>query len=163
MSRQTIHNWIGIYEQGGLAALADRSHRPRSCAHQTDAEIEALICEMRRVHAGWRPRRNPDELEHKLVAVPPTHGRRVSVSDGPRVKTASVALGAPTRSPPAGVALGRRDDDRLADLRALAARLDYTLAAACDSEPAEVAEAERPANTLDAVPEHDAPTCWPRP
>ena len=28
VSRQSVHAWIARYEQGGLAALADRSHRP---------------------------------------------------------------------------------------------------------------------------------------
>ncbi len=31
VSRQSVHNWIARYEQGGLASLADRLHRPRSC------------------------------------------------------------------------------------------------------------------------------------
>lgn len=28
VSRQTVHAWIARYEEGGLAALADHSHRP---------------------------------------------------------------------------------------------------------------------------------------
>lgn len=48
VSRQSVHAWIARYEQGGLGALADRSHRPSSCPHQTLAEIEARICELRR-------------------------------------------------------------------------------------------------------------------
>jgi transposase len=63
VSRQSVHNWISRYEQGGLAALADRSHRPRSCPHQTSPEIEVAICEMRRKHPGWGPRR----IEHQLA------------------------------------------------------------------------------------------------
>src|SRR5712692_10098496 len=35
VSRQSVHAWIARYEKGGLAALADRSHGPRSCPHQT--------------------------------------------------------------------------------------------------------------------------------
>jgi transposase len=62
VSRQTVHAWIARYEAGGLAALADRSHLPRSCPHQTAAEIEAAICELRREHPGWGPRR----IEHQL-------------------------------------------------------------------------------------------------
>jgi hypothetical protein len=31
VSRQTVHAWLRRYEQGGLEALADRSHRPVSC------------------------------------------------------------------------------------------------------------------------------------
>jgi transposase InsO family protein len=63
VSRQTIHAWIARYEQGGLSALTDRSHRPGTCPHQTVAETEALICELRREHPGWGPRR----LEHHLA------------------------------------------------------------------------------------------------
>jgi len=62
VSRQSVHSWIARYEQGGLAALADRSHRPSTCPHQTGAELEALICELRREHPGWGPRR----IEHQL-------------------------------------------------------------------------------------------------
>jgi transposase InsO family protein len=62
VSRQSVHTWIARYEAGGLPALADRSHRPTSCPHQTVAEIEAKICELRREHPGWGPRR----IEHQL-------------------------------------------------------------------------------------------------
>ena len=63
VSRQTIHNWIARYEQGGLTSLADRSHRPNSsCSHQIPPELEAMICELRREHPGWGPRR----IEHQL-------------------------------------------------------------------------------------------------
>ncbi len=62
VSRQSVHNWIARYDQGGLAALADRSHRPANCPHQTDGQIEAQICELRREHPGWGPRR----IEHQL-------------------------------------------------------------------------------------------------
>jgi transposase len=63
VSRQSVHNWIARYEAGGLPALADRSHRPASCPHQTSGEIEAEICEVRRLHPGWGPRR----IEHELA------------------------------------------------------------------------------------------------
>jgi transposase InsO family protein len=63
VSRQAVHAWIARYEQGGLASLADRSHRPVSCPHQIAPEIEAHICELRRQHPGWGPRR----IEHQLV------------------------------------------------------------------------------------------------
>ena len=64
VARQSVHNWIARYEAGGLPALADRSHRPQSCAHQVAPELEALICELRRQHPGWGPRR----IEHQLAA-----------------------------------------------------------------------------------------------
>jgi transposase InsO family protein len=62
VSRQTVHRWIARYEQDGLASLADHSHRPASCPHQIDSQIEALICEIRRQHPGWGPLR----IEHEL-------------------------------------------------------------------------------------------------
>jgi transposase len=34
--RQSVHTWMGRYQVGGIAALADRSHRPRACPHQMD-------------------------------------------------------------------------------------------------------------------------------
>jgi transposase InsO family protein len=63
VSRQTVHTWIARYQAGGLTSLADRSHRPGTCPHQTPAEVEALICELRREHPGWGPRR----IEHHLA------------------------------------------------------------------------------------------------
>jgi transposase InsO family protein len=62
VTRQTVHNWVRRYLDGGLEALADRSHRPRGCPHQVNAEVEARICELRRQHPRWGPRR----LEHEL-------------------------------------------------------------------------------------------------
>jgi transposase InsO family protein len=73
VSRQSVHNWIARYEHGGLIALTDRSRRPKGCPHQTSGEIEAAICELRREHPGWGPRR----IEHQLSrhGVDPVPGR----------------------------------------------------------------------------------------
>src|SRR5436309_8839059 len=62
VSRQSVHAWIARYQAGGLPALADRSHRPASCPHQIAPKLEAAICELRREHPGWGPRR----IEHEL-------------------------------------------------------------------------------------------------
>ena len=62
VSRQTLHEWLARYEQGGLEELADRSHRPGSCPHQMDAVVEVAVLEMRRLHPGWGPRRIVFEL-----------------------------------------------------------------------------------------------------
>ncbi len=67
VSRQTVHAWLARYEAGGLAALADRSHRPKGCAHQMPAAVEALVLEMRRMHSHWGPRRLRHELERDGV------------------------------------------------------------------------------------------------
>ena len=60
--RKTVHGWLARYEAEGLAGLADRSHRPRSCPHQTSADVEAVIATMRSSHPGWGPRRLVHEL-----------------------------------------------------------------------------------------------------
>lgn len=71
VSRQSVHAWIARYESAGLAGLADRSHRPATCPHQIPPEAEALICELRRLHPGWGPRRIEHELTRRgLEAVP---------------------------------------------------------------------------------------------
>jgi transposase InsO family protein len=71
VSRQTMHAWLARYEVGGLEALADRSHRPRRCPHQMDAETEAAVAELRRAHVGWGPRRIVYELGRRGGVDPP--------------------------------------------------------------------------------------------
>jgi transposase len=73
VTRQAVHKWIARYEAGGLQALAERSHRPQSCADQIPPELEALICELRRKHPGWGPRRILHELGRQ--GVDPLPGR----------------------------------------------------------------------------------------
>ncbi len=62
VSRQTVHAWLARYEQDGLEGLADRSHRPLSCPHQMDPDIEVVVLQLRRRHPGWGPRRIVHEL-----------------------------------------------------------------------------------------------------
>jgi Homeodomain-like domain len=57
-----VHRWKSRYQSGGLEALADRSKRPKSSPWQASAEVEALVCEMRRAHPRWGPRRIRAEL-----------------------------------------------------------------------------------------------------
>jgi transposase-like protein len=63
VARQSVHNWIARYEAGGLPALADRSHKPQSCAYQIAPELEAMI------YAGdAKPSREIAEVEVESVA-----------------------------------------------------------------------------------------------
>ena len=57
VSRQTLHTWLARYRAGGLGSLVDRSHRPTSCPHRADAAVEIAVCELRRQHPRWGPRR----------------------------------------------------------------------------------------------------------
>jgi transposase InsO family protein len=62
VSRQSVHAWLVRYREAGLAGLADRSHRPRSCPHRASSELEALVCELRRDHPRWGALRILHEL-----------------------------------------------------------------------------------------------------
>ena len=67
VARQTVHGWLRRYADQGLAGLVDRSSKPVSCPHQTPAEIEARIVEMRRAHPGWGPRTIGYHLEREGI------------------------------------------------------------------------------------------------
>ncbi|WP_399077947.1 IS481 family transposase [Streptomyces zaehneri] len=70
VSRQTVSGWKSRYEASGLAGLADRSRRPASCPHQASAEVEAAVCELRREHPRWGPRRIAHVLERSGAVSP---------------------------------------------------------------------------------------------
>src|SRR5690242_12020977 len=72
VSRQSVHAWLRRYEQGGLGALADRPKRPDTCPHQTSAQVEAAVCEMRREHPKWGPLRLAHELGKAGVSPAPS-------------------------------------------------------------------------------------------
>jgi transposase InsO family protein len=63
VTRQTMHAWVSKYEASGMSGLLDASHRPHHSPLQTAPEIEASICELRRRHPAWGPRR----ISHELV------------------------------------------------------------------------------------------------
>lgn len=70
--RQTLHRWLARYEGDGLEGLANRSHRPKGCPHQTSPAVEAMMLEMRRAHPYWGARRIAIELARKHVQPPPS-------------------------------------------------------------------------------------------
>jgi transposase InsO family protein len=63
VSRQSLYRWMARYETGGIEALADRSHRPKTVPHQMPAELEARVLELRRQRPHW----GPINLRHHLV------------------------------------------------------------------------------------------------
>jgi transposase InsO family protein len=67
VGRQSVHRWLRIYSQEGLAGLADRSHRPDTCPHQIPPAIEAKVLEMRRVHPGFGPRTIRNRLSRQGI------------------------------------------------------------------------------------------------
>lgn len=71
VSRQSVHSWVRRYEEGGLPALADRSHRPRSHPWQMPAAVEAAVLELR-LHPRWGQRRLRHELARRGVEPVPS-------------------------------------------------------------------------------------------
>jgi transposase InsO family protein len=69
VARKTVHGWLARYEAAGLAGLADRSHRPRSCPHQMPAGVEVALVELRIGHPSWGPRRLVFELAKRGAVV----------------------------------------------------------------------------------------------
>lgn len=63
VSRQSLYRWMARYEAEGIEGLAERSHRPLRVPHQMPGELEALVCELRRVHPHW----GPITLQHRLA------------------------------------------------------------------------------------------------
>jgi transposase InsO family protein len=69
VSRQSGHTWLRRYGAEGPSGLVDRSHRPRGHPGRVDPVVEAAICELRRQHRRWGPRRLVFELDRRGVGV----------------------------------------------------------------------------------------------
>jgi len=65
VARQTVHRWMSRYRAEGIGGLADRSHAPKQHPWQIPAQVEAVICELRRAHRRWGPRRLVFELDRR--------------------------------------------------------------------------------------------------
>jgi transposase InsO family protein len=57
ISRETGYKWVARFEEGGVAALADRSRRPARCPGQTPDRVVAAVLEARRRHPTWGPKK----------------------------------------------------------------------------------------------------------
>jgi transposase InsO family protein len=84
VSRQAVHAWKGKYLTGGIEALREASRRPRSSPTRVPAEVEALVCEMRRANPRWGARRITFELGQAGVPSPPSRAtvHRILVRNG---------------------------------------------------------------------------------
>jgi transposase InsO family protein len=75
VSRQSLHAWVRRYRAAGLAGLVDRSHRTVSCPHRASAEVEAVVCELRRAHPRWGALRILHELMRAAAPIEPLPSR----------------------------------------------------------------------------------------
>jgi transposase InsO family protein len=65
VSRQSVHAWLRRYRDDGPSGLADRSHKVRRHPWQIPAELESAICELRRAHPKWGPKRLVFETDRR--------------------------------------------------------------------------------------------------
>jgi transposase InsO family protein len=56
VSRQTGYETLKRWEEGGRAALRDRSRAPHHCPHRIAEDVAERICAARRAHPDWGPR-----------------------------------------------------------------------------------------------------------
>jgi Homeodomain-like domain len=91
VSRQTIYRWMWRYEEGALAALAERSHRPQSCPHQIDPKVEERIVTLREGHPSWGPIRIQHQGSREGQRGPLAHGHLSGLGAPPphRAQTAA--------------------------------------------------------------------------
>ncbi len=54
--RKTGYKWLAAYARDGAAGLADGSHRPHTCPHETPAEVIRLILQLQQRYA-WGARK----------------------------------------------------------------------------------------------------------
>jgi transposase len=83
VSRQSVHAWLRRYREEGPSGLADRSHRVRAHPWQISADLETAICELRRAHPRWGPKRLVFEMGRRgLGTVTRSSVYRVLVRNG---------------------------------------------------------------------------------
>ena len=68
VSRQAVYAWKAKHDADGVDGLREASRRPKTSPTRVPAEVEALVCEMRRVHPRWGARRIAFELGRPGVA-----------------------------------------------------------------------------------------------
>ena len=82
VSRQSVHTWLVRYRQEGIAGLEDRSHQVHHHPWRIPAGVEELICELRRGHPKWGPRRLVFEMGRRGHQVTRSSVYRTLVRNG---------------------------------------------------------------------------------
>ena len=72
VSRKTGYKWLARFEDGGRQGLRDQSRAPHQCPHRIAADVARLICDARRQHPTWGPRKLLDWLapRHPQLVLP---------------------------------------------------------------------------------------------
>jgi len=82
VSRQSVHAWLVRYRQEGIVGLEDRSHQVHHHPWRIPAGVEELICELRRGHSKWGPRRLVFEMGRRGHQVTRSSVYRTLVRNG---------------------------------------------------------------------------------
>jgi transposase InsO family protein len=82
VSRQSVHTWLVRYRREGITGLEDRSHRVHHHPWRIPAEVEELVCELRRAHPRWGPRRLVFEMGRRGHQVTRSSVYRTLVRNG---------------------------------------------------------------------------------
>jgi transposase len=73
ISRSKGYKWLERFEEGGVAALADRSRRPHRCPKRMSEEVRAALLKLREEHPAWGPRKLRRRLEDLGMKGLPAH------------------------------------------------------------------------------------------
>ena len=65
VSRQSVYSWRARHAAAGIDGLRESSRRPRTSPSRLAAEVEALVCELRRAHPRWGARRIAFEIAQR--------------------------------------------------------------------------------------------------
>lgn len=78
ISRKTAYKWLGRFEEEGRAGLQDRRRVPKTCPHRIDEGVAYAICQVRRKHPTWGPRKILQYMEPRypkmILPAPSTTG-----------------------------------------------------------------------------------------
>ena len=93
ISRSTVYKWLRRYDEGGDAALADRSSRPIRMPHRTRGRVEKKVLAARR-----RRKRGAVVLAAELGLNPSTVGRILARHEVPHLSAIDPITGESVRS-----------------------------------------------------------------
>jgi transposase InsO family protein len=69
VSRKTGYKWIERFEEEGRHGLGDRSRAPKTCPHRIDPLVARTICDARRRHTTWGPKKILQWMELRFPAM----------------------------------------------------------------------------------------------
>src|SRR5687767_7524050 len=82
VSRRVGYKWLARFNEDGKRGLADRSRRPHTCPTQIRPVLAERLCEFRRLHEDWGPRKLLKALRR----------RHPEIEDWPAASTAADLL-----------------------------------------------------------------------